>query len=82
CSVIFEIERNNGTVYQLLPFQLLSLTEYISEKVKLRAILKGTEKLSPILFAPVQLIAGKIHKTATYVTRAFTFGEKARLTSY
>ncbi|EJF76764.1 hypothetical protein MCQ_01678 [Candidatus Bartonella washoeensis Sb944nv] len=82
CSVIFEIERNNGTIYQLLPFQLLSLTEYISEKVKLRAILKGTEKLSPVLFAPVQLIAGKIHKTATYVTRAFAFGEKARLTSY
>ncbi|WP_317993221.1 DUF4815 domain-containing protein [Bartonella gliris] len=82
CSVIFEIERNNGTVYQLLPFQLLSLTEYISEKVKLRAILKGTEKLSPVLFAPVQLIAGKLHKEATYVTRAFSFGEKARLTSY
>ncbi|UTO28695.1 DUF4815 domain-containing protein [Bartonella harrusi] len=82
CSVIFEIERNNGTIYQLLPFQLLSLTEYISEKVRLRAILKGTEKLSPILFAPVQLIAGKIHNTATYVTRAFAFGEKARLTSY
>ncbi|ATP11944.1 hypothetical protein BHOIPH791_13300 [Bartonella henselae] len=82
CSVIFEIERNNGTIYQLLPFQLLSLSEYISEKVKLRAILKGTEKLSPVLFAPVQLIAGKIHKTATYITRAFAFGEKARLTSY
>ncbi|PIT68177.1 DUF4815 domain-containing protein, partial [Bartonella tribocorum] len=82
CSVIFEIERNNGTVYQLLPFQLLSLTEYISEKVKLHAILKGTEKLSPVLFAPIQLIAGKIHKEATYVTRAFAFGEKARLTSY
>lgn len=82
CSVIFEIERNNGTIYQLLPFQLLSLTEYISETVKLRAILKGTEKLSPVLFAPVQLIAGKIHKEATYVTRAFAFGEKARLTSY
>uniref|UniRef100_UPI0035CEAC0E DUF4815 domain-containing protein n=2 Tax=unclassified Bartonella TaxID=2645622 RepID=UPI0035CEAC0E len=82
CSVIFEIERNNGTIYQLLPFQLLSLTEYISEKVKLRAILKGTEKLSPVLFAPIQLIAGKIHKEATYVTRAFAFGEKARLTSY
>ncbi len=82
CSVVFEIERNNGTVYQLLPFQLLSLTEYISEKVKLRAVLKGTEKLSPVLFAPIQLIAGKIHKEATYVTRAFAFGEKARLTSY
>lgn len=30
----------------------------------------------------MQLIAGKIHKTATYITRAFAFGEKARLTSY
>lgn len=82
CSVTFEIERNNGTIYQLLPFQLLSLTEYISEKVHLRAILKGTKKLSPVLFAPVQLVGGKIHKTATYITRAFSFGEKARLTSY
>ncbi|ALE02862.1 DUF4815 domain-containing protein [Bartonella ancashensis] len=82
CSVLFEIERNNGTIYQLLPFQLLSLTEYISEKVQLRAILKGTEKLSPVLFAPVELIAGKIHKEATYITRAFPFGEKSRLTSY
>ncbi|EJF87185.1 DUF4815 domain-containing protein [Bartonella rattimassiliensis] len=82
CSVLFEIERNNGTIYQLLPFQLLSLSEYISEKVRLRAILKGTKKLSPVLFASVQLIAGKIHQTATYVTRAFAFGEKARLTSY
>ncbi|WP_455474733.1 DUF4815 domain-containing protein [Bartonella sp. B30(2025)] len=82
CSVVFEIERNNGTIYQLLPFQLLSLTEYISEKVQLRAILKGTEKLSPVLFAPVELIAGKIHKQATYVTRAFAFGERSKLTSY
>ncbi|WP_336288655.1 DUF4815 domain-containing protein [Bartonella sp. CB60] len=82
CSVVFEIERNNGTIYQLLPFQLLSLTEYISEKVQLRAILKGTEKLSPVLFAPIELIAGKIHKQATYVTRAFAFGEKSKLTSY
>lgn len=82
CSVVFEIERNNGTIYQLLPFQLLNLTEYISEKIQLRVILKGTEKLSPVLFAPVQLVAGRIHKTATYITRAFAFGEKSRLISY
>ncbi|WP_455480086.1 DUF4815 domain-containing protein [Bartonella sp. B23] len=82
CAIVFEIERNNGTIYQLLPFQLLSLTEYISEKVQLRAILKGTHKLSPILFAPIELIAGKLHKEATYITRAFDFGEKSNLISY
>ncbi|MBX8828416.1 hypothetical protein, partial [Ochrobactrum sp. SFR4] len=52
CSVVFEVERTNGTIYKLLPYQLLELTEYITETVKLRAILTGTSKLSPVLFAP------------------------------
>lgn len=82
CSVEFEIERTNGTIYRLAPFQVLQLTEYITETVQLRAILKGTSKLSPILFAPVELVAGKIRQTLTYVTRAFTLGEAVRLTSY
>ncbi|CDN54762.1 TmpG [Neorhizobium galegae bv. officinalis bv. officinalis str. HAMBI 1141] len=82
CSVVFEIERTNGTIYRLLPYQVLQLTEFITETVELRAILTGTEKLSPILFAPVQLVAGKIGTTLTYITRAFTLGAAVRLTSY
>jgi len=82
CSVVFEIVRTNGTIYRLLPFQVLQLTEFITETVQLRAILTGTEKLSPVLFAPVQLVAGKIGTTLTYVTRAFTLGNAVRLSSY
>jgi len=82
CSVVFEIVRTNGTVYRLLPFQVLQLTEYITETVELRAVLTGTEKLSPLLYAPVQLVAGKIADSLTYVTRAFDLGEAVRLTSY
>lgn len=82
CSVVFEIERTNGTIWKLLPFQVLQLNEYITETVQLRAILKGTEKLSPILYAPVELIAGKIATTAVYITEAFKFGAGIRLTTY
>lgn len=82
CSVVFEIERTNGTVWRLLPFQVLQLDEYITEKVKLRAVLTGTEKLSPILYAPVELLAGTIADTATYVSRAFKLGNNVNLTAY
>ncbi|WP_420408700.1 DUF4815 domain-containing protein [Hoeflea sp.] len=82
CSVEFEIERPNGTIYRLAPFQVLQLTEYITETVELRAVLRGTNKLSPILFAPVELIAGEIAEELTYVTRAFTLGTGVRLATY
>ncbi|MDM9647758.1 DUF4815 domain-containing protein [Rhizobium sp. S163] len=82
CTVIFEVERPNGTIYKLLPFQVLSLTEFITETVHLRAVLTGTEKLSPILYAPIELIAGKIATELTYVTRAFTLGEAVRVANY
>lgn len=82
CSVEFEIERSNGTIYRLAPFQVLQLTEYITDTVELRAILTGTEKLSPILYAPIELIAGRIEEELTYVTRAFSLGTSVRLAAY
>ncbi|MCJ8517828.1 hypothetical protein ABID21_000656 [Pseudorhizobium tarimense] len=82
CSVVFEIERTNGTIYRLLPFQVLQLTEYLTETVTMRAILTGTNKLSPVLFAPVQLVAGKIAQQLTYITRAFDLGSAVRVAAY
>lgn len=82
CSVVFEVVRKNGTIYRLSPFQVLQLTEYLTETVTLRAVLKGTEKLSPILFAPVEIIAGRIAQEATYITRSMSLGAAVRLTAY
>lgn len=82
CSVEFEIERTNGTIYRLAPYQVLQMTEYLTETVELRAVLKGTSKLSPILFAPIQLVAGEIATELTYVTRAFSLGEAVRVAAY
>jgi len=82
CSVVFEIVRADASIIRLLPYQVLQLTEYITETVQLRAVLSGTEKLSPTLFAPVILVAGEIAAEGTYVTRAFKLGSAVKLTSY
>lgn len=82
CSLVFEIERPNGTIYQVRPWQVLELTEFLNETVQLRAILTGTEKLSPILFAPVQLVAGKIATSGTYIRNAFGLGSLIDIVSY
>lgn len=82
CSVVFEVVRPGGQIIQLLPYQVVQLTEYLTETVQLRAILRGTEKLSPILFAPVLFITGKIAASGTYITRAFNLGTAVKLTSY
>lgn len=82
CSVVFEIVRADASVFRLLPYQVLRLTEFITETVQLRAVLKGNGKLSPILFAPVYLIAGTIATTGTYVSKAFDFGTGVDLAAY
>lgn len=82
CSVVFEIERPNGTIYRLLPYQVLSLTEYLTETVQLRVVLTGTELLSPILYAPLVLVAGRIEEEALYVTRSFSVAGAERIAAY
>lgn len=82
CSVVFEIERANGTIYRLLPYQVLQLNEYLTETVQLRAILAGTETLSPILYAPIELVAGRIEDEALYVTKAFSVAGADRIAAY
>ena len=82
CRAVFEIVRADNSVIRLLPGQVLQLTEYITETVQLRAVLTGSEKLSPILYAPVWLIAGEIATEGTYVTRAFNLGAGVDLTAY
>jgi hypothetical protein len=82
CRVVFEIVRTNGEIFRLLPYQVLQLQEYITETVELRAILTGTQKLSPVLYAGPQLLSGSIRTAGEYVSRAFNFGNAVRLTSY
>lgn len=82
CNVTFEVIRPNGTVYRLAPMQVVQLNEFITETVQLRAVLTGTEKLSPILYPAISLIAGRIETTAVYVSRNFALSSGSKLTAY
>lgn len=79
CSFRFEVHRPGGEIIVMLPGQVREFTEYLTETVELRAVLTGTETVSPTLYPGVMVIAGKLRATGTYVTRAFTFGTDIRL---
>lgn len=78
-SVIFEIERQSGEIIRLNPDQVFEFTSYVTETVSFRAVMSGTEKVSPTLFPGVLLVLGEIRTSGTYVSRAFTMGTNIRL---
>lgn len=75
----FEIERPSGEIIRLNPDQVFEFTSYVTEAVQFRAILTGTEKISPTLYPGVMLVLGEIRTTGTYISRAFKMGTGIRL---
>jgi hypothetical protein len=81
-SLVFEIERASGDKKLLAPNVNWELTDYVTETVTLRAKLAGTEKMSPVLYPGIILVAGSIAASATYVSRSMTMGTAVRLSAY
>lgn len=81
-SIYFEVERASGDVTRILPGQPWELSEYVTEDIDVRAVLTGSEKISPILFPGVLFIAGKLRTSGTYVSRAFSMGSAIRMSSF
>ncbi|ADZ72399.1 DUF4815 domain-containing protein [Polymorphum gilvum] len=79
CSVVFEVERPGGGLWRMAPGQVLELDTRVTETVVVFAVLAGTETASPTLFPGVQLIAGSLRDTATYVSRAFAVDGAVRI---
>lgn len=81
-SVVFEIERPGGDVTRIFAGQPWDLTEYVSETVQVRAILTGTERVSPILYPDAIFVAGELQGSGTYITRAFDMGAAIRMSAF
>lgn len=81
-SLRFEVERAGGEKKLLSPNVNWELSEFVSETVTLRAKLAGTEKLSPVLYPGLMLVAGQIATSATYVSRAMKMGTAVRLSAF
>jgi len=70
-NIWFEVERQNGTIIKLSPFQAFQFAEFVSEPLKFRAMLTGTRTVSPILYPGVTWLWGTIRSTGSYVTDEF-----------
>ena len=70
-SVVFRVVRASGEVTEVAAGQTIEFAEYITETVTIRAVLKGTATLSPILWPGVSVGLGRIRESGTYVTKAF-----------
>ncbi|MEO5807895.1 DUF4815 domain-containing protein [Devosia sp.] len=70
----FEIVRADASVIKLTSGQTHEFSEFVSETVTLRAVLTGTESISPVLYPGTLLAGGRIRTTGTYVSRVFEIG--------
>jgi hypothetical protein len=82
CRVVFEVERADGSRIYLLPNQPYEFLSFVTESIILRAILTGTDKLSPTLFPDVLMIVGTLQTTGTYISRAFEMGSAIRMSAF
>jgi hypothetical protein len=74
CSIRLELVRASGAVLSFAANQQIALDAFVSEAITIRAVMSGTDRLSPILFSFAQLFTGAIRTTGTYITRVFPMG--------
>ena len=70
----YEVVRASGEVIALAPGQNREFADYITETVTVRAVLEGSERISPTLYPGTLILGGKIRQTGDYVTRQFSMG--------
>lgn len=69
----------DGAVYRMVPGQPINLPSRITGNLALSLQLNGTDKASPVVYPGIQLAAGDLAESATYVSRAFTCGSNGRI---
>ncbi|AZO67695.1 DUF4815 domain-containing protein [Mesorhizobium sp. M6A.T.Cr.TU.016.01.1.1] len=77
--MLFEVEPEGEQPVRIEPGQVWERQGFFSGLVALRAILTGTEKVSPVMGRDVLAIAGKMQATGVYVSRAMPMGTAIRL---
>ncbi|WJI45108.1 DUF4815 domain-containing protein [Mesorhizobium sp. C120A] len=75
----FEIEPIGETAVRIEPGQVWERQSFFTGNASLRAILTGTEKVSPIMGRDVLAIKGTMQASGVYISRAFAFGTAIRI---
>lgn len=77
----YELVRAGGQVIALSPGQSRPFSEFITETVTVRAVLTGTDKISPVLYPGTLIVGGTIRTSGTYITRVFPLGTAVRVSA-
>lgn len=77
-EVELEFVMPGGQRYTTIPEAGLELPEYITGDITVNIILRGTERMTPVLLPEAQIIAGTIAESANYVSRFMGAGSGAK----
>lgn len=77
----YEIVRADASVIALTPGQTHEFSEFVNETVTLRAVLNGTDTISPVLYPGTLIAGGRIRTSGTYVSRVFEMGVAVEITA-
>ena len=77
----YELVRPNGEVIPLAPNQNREFSEFRSENVSVRAVLQGSQRVSPTLWPGSLVLGGRIATTAAYISRQFPMGSAVKVTA-
>jgi hypothetical protein len=80
-DVQFVFTKPDGSEIRVSDNARIPLAEDINVPLSLSAVLTGTSKLSPYLFAGTQAVLGNLSETGTYITRAIPCAANARVTA-
>ena len=73
-SLLIRYTRGNGETYELSPGQAIEFEAQITDTVQVQAILRGTSKVSPVLFPGMNSVVGTLDGTGNYTGREFAVG--------
>lgn len=76
----FEAKLADGSVLRMAEQQAVSLATAYSGNMEVSAVLKGSEKFSPVLYDGVQVVKGKQDASNDYYTRAIPCSGSSRIT--
>lgn len=80
-DVSMELRFKKGShEFSLSPMAVLSLPEGLEGEYEVEAILRGSERSTPVFFGDAQIVLGALGSEGTYETRAFEAGAGNRLT--
>lgn len=79
CSIDFAVTLPDASVLTVSNEQAMQLAATITGDVNVSALLSGTADLSPVLLPDTMFAHGALQATGTYITRAMTAGNPARI---